>query len=110
MCLSQRARHVGNVLVHLSRGDDIELAVGEGQVGRVARPERDVIGCLPPPATEIMASLGSMPVTEPEAPTADAISQARKPGPEPMSRTRSPGCSDSAPTTMRRCSTTSGVV
>ena len=110
MCLSQRARHVGDVFVHLRRGDDVERAVGEGQVGGVAWPECDVRGCLPSRASDSMCSLGSMPATEPDAPTAGAISQARKPGPEPMSRTRSPGWSDSAPTMVRRCSTMSGVV
>jgi hypothetical protein len=61
-------------------------------------------------ATDSMASLGSMPRTEPPGPTSSAISQARKPGPEPMSSTSSPGCSRSASRTARRCSTTSGVL
>jgi len=78
----------------------------------VASPGPNVTwaGASRPAASDSMSWLGSMPVTEPDGPTAEAISQARKPGPEPMSRTRSPGCNDSAPTMMRRCSTTSGVV
>jgi hypothetical protein len=39
--LSQRRRHVGDVLIHLGRGDHIELALAERQLCRLARPELD---------------------------------------------------------------------